>query len=189
MKKILAGILACVLALGMLCACGGSGKDTNGDGETGKRLPSGSFYTLKEAYANGWLTREDLMEITYRGSGEVLLLTVPESELPNGWNGNPEAYFQKIDYTSPYPDPVLDKDTEKAIIHSYQAKYFSKYNGNDDDFTVVFYGEFHGSYVCDICGKDINRGGGVWYEAIGDVVYLVGGEPGQSFEVFRFDQE
>lgn len=178
MKKILAGILACVFALGTLCACGGSGNGANGNGET-QNFPSGSFYTLKEAYANGWLTREDLMEITYRGSGEVLLLTVPESEIPK-W-GITEEYFQEIDYTSPYPDPVLDKNTEKAIAYAEFGEI-----GSDGILFLTYCGEFNGCYVVRIVPRDsLGPGGGPYVSCAGVVWH----DLFPYYEVFRFDQE
>lgn len=41
-----------------------------------EKLPTGSFYTLQEAYEKGWLTKEDLMNIAYYHNAQYFKVAI-----------------------------------------------------------------------------------------------------------------
>ena len=168
MKKVFALLVTSLIVLCALCGCGGT------------EYPSGSFYTMEEAYEIGWITKEDIMEACYRRFGYVVEVTDEDIDAPG----------VEVDYTSPYPDPVLDEQTEKAIIHAFHNEIRGPEHGYSEntDYEVYFYGEFHGSYVvlmrCLLADDD----GAIWEENIADIVWSHSGYA-NDFTVFRFDEE
>ena len=174
MKKFLVTLLTCILALGMLCGCG--------------ELPSGQFYTMEEAYENGWITREDIMEVCYRSFGEVKELTIPQEQAENF--GFDEEDVQIVDYVSPYPEPVLDKKTEKAIIHAYYIETNGAEHGYSEskNYTFVFYGKFNDFYIVNVrcIAPDCTYSLGWRHKSVAGIAWLEG--EGWNFQVFRFDE-
>ncbi len=165
MKKILASLVTIIFVLGMLCGCGGT------------EYPSGSFYTMEEAYENGWITKEDIMEVCYRRFGSVYECSAE----------NPEESVE-VDYTSPYPDPVLDRKTEKAIIHADYVRGNGQEHGiSESDYTLTFYGEFDGSYIVLMRCSKADDDCAIWDENIADIVWSHSGYA-NDFRVFRFDE-
>ena len=132
MKKIISIILALISVICVAFALGGCG-DTN--------EVRGEFYTLKEAYENGWLNEDDLKSIAcgyydkykyeenpYGGYER------PAEELSKEMeNEIKQAYLNQI---AKYPDVLLDK----VEI----SRYYGKYNGN---FVVSMYSQY---FMCDI---------------------------------------
>ena len=166
MKKVFALLVTSLIVLCALCGCGGT------------EYPSGSFYTMEEAYEIGWITKEDIMEACYRRFGYVVEVTDEDIDAPG----------VEVDYTSPYPDPVLDEQTEKAIIHAYYVKYNGQKYGHSEseDYSLDFYGEFQGSYILIIRCADVDYGDGITQVTLAGITWV---ESGPAFKVFRFDEE
>lgn len=90
----------------------------------------GSFYSLYDAYDNGWLTKEDLMSIAYYNN--------------RGRWGN-EEIMGKTYKPAPKTPEVLSEETELKI-KSTAARDFNKENNTEytgDDFTIT---EYYGTY-------------------------------------------
>ena len=167
MKKVFALLVTSLIALCALCGCGGT------------EYPSGSFYTMEEAYENGWITKEDIMEACYRRFGYVVEVTDEDID----------ATGVEVDYTSPYPDPVLDEQTEKAIIHAYYVKYNGQKYGHSEseDYSLTFYGEFHDSYVLLVKVAGTAFPSVIVRKSLAGIGWSYTEEP--DFIVFRFDGE
>ena len=68
LTKLICVVLALVTCGGIMCACNKNDDDfrnlRNGEPEAGE------FYTLQEAYDNGWLSKGDLRNIAYHKTGD-----------------------------------------------------------------------------------------------------------------------
>ncbi len=127
-KKLMSIGAAAVMGACLFCGCGDD-------------VPAGEFYSLQEAYDNGWLTREDLLSVAYYQN--------------HSWGEEQVEYPQK-----------LDLDTEKDLIEVYAKKK----NMNTEDVRIFsYYGTYNGSYVIDIGHRDGIVTGVVWTETVGGV--------------------
>jgi len=127
-KLIVVGMLL-VMALSFLPACGPTESP-------------GAFYTLQEAYDNGWLTAEDLRSIAYYHHGGQKVIPIPDS---NG-NFNPYGDFSMVDEEEGYaPLPknpeVLSAETEKQIKQTMNLQYDLKYKLKD-----IYIKKYNGTY-------------------------------------------
>lgn len=119
MKKILI-ILSAILAAVLLC-CGIVGCTSQ---------PDGTFYSLDEAYTNGWLSQDDLKNIAYyyhTQHGETEHIDESFTPTPKTPETLSEEVQKKIKRT--YLNDVLDMpdgSLDRVIIHNY----FGTYNGN-----------------------------------------------------------
>ena len=124
------------LFLGVIIAFGISGCETTDtpSGDLPEEETAGSFYTLQEAYDNGWLTQEDLMNIAYYNNG--------------GRTDNEEIMSE--DYQpAPQTPEVLSEKTELKI-KSTAAKEYREDNIKDvvaDGFTITRYYGTYGDCV------------------------------------------
>ena len=68
LTKLICVVLALVTCAGIMCACNKNDDDfrnpRNGEPEAGE------FYTLQQAYDNGWLSKFDLLNIAYHKTGD-----------------------------------------------------------------------------------------------------------------------
>ena len=103
----------------------------------------GTFYTLQEAYDNGYLTREDLMSICYYRFNEVWLGENLDS-----------ASWVKYEYTQKHTQQELDKSVENDIKKTYysihKSDFFDKEGtalGGIDNLSVQYFGTYNDSYV------------------------------------------
>ncbi len=96
---------------------------------------SGTFYSLKEAYDSGYLTREDIMSIAYYHNGGI--------QCNEDIMGEDYAPIPKV-------PSELSEETSKKIrstaAHGYN-KQFSGRNAAADDFSIVEYCGTYGDCV------------------------------------------
>lgn len=134
--KLLIGVLltaALVFSagLGTLVGCADGGID-------------GKFYTLQEAYANNWLTKDDIMEVCYYRFGEVWLGENLNSDSWVKYEYEPQNTLQELDksvenniknaYYSTHKSDFLDKEGNSlGGIGNLTVQYFGTYN----DFCVI----------------------------------------------------
>ena len=150
MKKVLALLLALVSIIGVSLSFGGCGK-----------LETGTFYTVSEAYENGFLTREQVMSIAYY--------------YHEGYDSTQcDEKIISEDFT-PFPKSpeTLNKKTDKAIKTSfYNSAYWAQYENKRtfDDIGYVYYGTY-GNAVAVIVSAGIEGVSTVsWKEEVGDCI-------------------
>ena len=98
---LLAAAMVLSVGLGVLVGCGGS---------------NGELYTLQEAYANGWLTKDDMMEVCYERFGEVWLRENLDSD---SW--------VRYEYVPKHTRQELDKSVENDIKKAYYSIHKSEF--------------------------------------------------------------
>ena len=98
---LLAAAMVLSVGLGVLVGCGGS---------------NGELYTLQEAYANGWLTKDDIMEVCYERFGEVWLRENLDSD---SW--------VRYEYVPKHTRQELDKSVENDIKKAYYSIHKSEF--------------------------------------------------------------
>ena len=132
MKKIisiftmfLAGIMisSCVFTL---TSCG----EKNGDTEI-----KGEFYSLKDVYENGEITRQDLLSIVYYANGGII---------ESNKNQYPEDFV-----STPKNPEELDANTERIIKNTY--KYLLKKENEKYYSDVIIEARYYGTYNDYIC--------------------------------------
>lgn len=138
----------------------------------------GTFYTIEEAYENGWLTRNDLMEVCYHRFGEVW---IGESSDSNTWikyEYNPQNMLSPLEMT-------VENDIKETYYSLHKSEFFDQ-DGNSlggiDDLSVQYYGTYNNSYVIVIeCS--------IWETGQTAMPTLVAGvawwETGDGFWVYR----
>lgn len=101
---ILAVAMTFSVGLGGLVGCDGS---------------NGGFYTLQEAYANGWLTKDDVMEVCYYRFGEVWLGENLDSDSWVRFEYDPKHTRQELDQS-------VENDIKKLIIPFIKVNFLIK---------------------------------------------------------------
>lgn len=111
------------------------------DKEIEEELPeeeelAGSFYTLQEAYDNGWLTRDDLMSIAYYHH---------KNTMNDGYMFNSDLMGEDFKPIDNFPDSLskqLELSIRKTRLNSLNAEY------STDEFTLENVGisSYYGSY-------------------------------------------
>lgn len=133
---------------------------------------AGNFYSIGEAYDNGWLTRENIMSIAYYHNG--------------GRNNNEEIMSE--DYKPlPKTPEVLSWETQYKIKIAGAKEYREKYN--------IKNAEANGFYIIEYCGtygdcvavmmKDVYSGGAevVWTDSVAGVnLFYINGN---SIKIWR----
>ena len=161
MKKLLAMLLATLLlgvgALG-LAGCGPK--------------TYGTFYTLQEAYDNGYLTREDLMSIAYYQNGSR---RYNESIMPE-------------DYAPIPKDPEeLSESTSLRIRSTAAADWNAEYPDDDataEDFWIDYYYGTYGNCVAVMMRDNLSGTTGVvWIGIVADVSFSY--NSGKEIRVWR----
>ncbi|MCL2798334.1 MAG: hypothetical protein FWD58_09835 [Firmicutes bacterium] len=132
LKKLIALGVLCVIALSCFSAC-----------DPKVEISKGAFYTLQEAYDNGWLTQEDLRSIAYyHNGGEVFI--VPEGFVYTT-NIKLHEEMEEIEHLpNPKNPEVLDAETEKQIKLA-QVNELRKYNiriARKDVSIIGYYGTY-----------------------------------------------
>ena len=112
---------------------------------------TGTFYSLKEAYDNGWLTREDIMHIAYFRSGSV-------GEYDEDYN------VKKVDFKPTMEKPVLSERLEADIKESYYKLHKDEFDSKGYDkaealqkLKIQYLGQYKDSHVVVICPGDGHR--------------------------------
>ena len=111
---------------------------------------AGEFYTLQEAYDNGWLTQEDLLSIAYHYN--------------HGREDNEELMGE--DYVpQPKTPETLSKQTEKSIKQTELDKYNngrepgSEYYGTLDQVYILgYYGTYNGCVCSAVACRSEGKG-------------------------------
>ena len=92
---------------------------------------TGTFYTLQEAYENGWLTQADLMSIAY---------------FHNGGRWHNEEIMSETYEPLPKTPGVLSEETKLTVKNTAVNEYKMKYPGTHsasiakiEDFTITEY--------------------------------------------------
>ena len=119
-KKCLSVILAFAAGIAAVCCTGCSP-------EQRYAKSVGSFYSLDEAYENGWLTQTDLKNIAYYFHTQ---------------GGDAE----RVDETftpSPKSPEMLDEDTQNKLRRTYLDEVIDMPEGS---FTRVFLSDYYGTY-------------------------------------------
>ena len=148
MKKLLAMLLAALLLGVGALGIAGCGPKTYG-----------TFYTLQEAYDNGYLTREDLLNIAYH-------------------NGDRERNESALQNFEPTPIGELSEEISLKIRESL-AKHFRDIErapeATANDFTIVIYlGCYNGYYAfrySDAFTGYPENIGGHYSQEVGEILY------------------
>ena len=123
--KVICFFVALIMCAGVMCACNKNDDDfrnpRNGEPEAGE------FYTLQEAYDNGWLSKGDLRNISYHKTGD----------------GQRKGFRP-----TPKNPEMLSAETELAIKEDW-AKYLMRGNSEleavaDGIFIRAYYGIYEG---------------------------------------------
>lgn len=136
-KKIIIGVVTVLLFSCLFIGCGST---------------NGTFYTLNEAYEDGLITRENVMNIAALRTGSVM--TILNTDQPP-WE------FEEVDFTAVEPDAPLDNALKKQIVKDFKASKKDKladceifaYYGTYGDYIAL---EISFSYV-DIAVPDVMR--------------------------------
>ena len=110
LKRIICFGAALIMGMCIFCGCG--------------KEPSGTFYTLQEAYDEGWISYEEVKNISYySNNGQVYEKSM--DDIPADIDYRPEGDGTKqIDYTPIPRDPEkLDAKTTKKIRKDYLEFY------------------------------------------------------------------
>lgn len=125
MKRIKRGLIA-VLAAAILVATLGC---FAGCGPT----PSGTFYTLQEAYEGGMLTREELMSIAYYHNGgrqyNEEIMGEEYTPIPKEPAELSAVIVQAIKQTY-WNDHFSESNPDKIALSDISTQYFGCYNGS-----------------------------------------------------------
>lgn len=101
-------LIACVV---VLCACNDNKSEIN--------AVDGEFYTLQEAYDNGWLSKTDLKNIAYQLNGTKPIGFTPKDKEPLSAE---DERLLKNDYASRFDD---GRTADDVLI----CGYYGQYNG------------------------------------------------------------
>ena len=84
--------------------------------------PEGSFYTLNEAYDNGWLTTEDLKSTAfyYRGDADTGFVAKPKN--PETLSAETESAIKQA-----YLEVLKERKPEATIDNVWIAEYYGTY--------------------------------------------------------------
>ncbi|MCL2410542.1 MAG: hypothetical protein FWC97_02755 [Treponema sp.] len=192
MKKKLFLTAVILLFVGLfLIAC-------NGDKEV--NVSRGTFYSLQEAYDNGFINRDDIKHISYFATGLVVeVLDGYEDEWEMEW-GIPESYWTKIrriDFTPQKPNPSLTNISPQVIASMKSAFYtankelmdISLQQGINDGWIpkgttatdtisiMDFFGEYNGSYAVRITSNLWGYGGVAVYQLVSNIGWGFGSAP------------
>lgn len=103
----------------------------------------GTFYTIEEAYENGWLTRNDLMEVCYHRFGEVWIGESSDSYTWIKYEYNSQSMLSPLEMT-------VENDIKETYYSLHKSKFYDQ-DGNSlgeiDDLSVQYYGTYNDSYV------------------------------------------
>ena len=132
---------------------------------------TGSFYTLQEAYDNGWLTQDDIMSIAYYRHGRTY---------------NEEIMSE--DYQpAPKTPEVLSEKTELKIKSTAAKEYSEEYDikyAEADGFTITEYCGTYGNCIAVMMTDNYSGTTGVvWIDSIAGVNFYYGN--GRRMKIWR----
>ena len=133
----------------------------------------GEFMTLREAYNSGYITKDDIMEMSYYSLGAVY-------KIPEGLTGT-DAFnsdnWEKIDYIPRTQELVpLDEQTERDIKNSYFALNSNEFeaegkNYDPDILYLTYYGQSNGYYIVKIKSDILNYPGAGFIDDYDGIVF------------------
>ena len=148
--KLICLTIVLIMCAGILCACNNDDDFRNArNGEP----EAGEFYTLQEAYDNGWLSKGDLRNIAYYLSG---------SGQRKGFKPTPKdpeelSAATELAVKEDWAKYLREKGTENAVADGVMIKnYFGTYDG----LVAVFVYDSYSGYSCAMVEKSV---GGVKY--------------------------
>lgn len=153
MKKLLVGVVAVLCCFGAVFA---------GCGQNNNETISGEFYTVEEAYKNGLLKYDDLLNIAYLHDNE------------RDFNKDLNKDVIGEDFVSAQKSPAkLSEETENAIKQCYCDKHIYDEDITISDLGVVYYGTYNecvaimvwvnnGAYATEVI-DDVVDGIHFWY--------------------------
>lgn len=110
-KMLICATLTLVLCCFTLCAC-------DDDDKPNVDAVDGEFYTLQEAYDNGWLSKTDLYNIAYHLMGTKPVGFTPKEKEPLPIE---DERLLKSDYASRFVEDGITADD--VSIHGYYGQY------------------------------------------------------------------
>lgn len=154
---LVALILGIVMVFGIVCC----------------NVVMGRFYTLQEAYENGWLTQADLMSIAYYHNG--------------GRAHNEEIMDEDYEPTPKSPE-VLSKWTESKIkmaaAKEYRGKEYNIKDAKARGFTITEYCGTYGDCVAVMMKDNYSDGPAiVWTDIVAGVNIYYG--DGRTMKIWR----
>ena len=165
MKKILSILLSLISVICIAFAFSACGEEQS-NGEFGE----GKFYTVTEAYENGYLTREQVMSIAYYHNG--------------GNYKNEEIMGEDYKPLSITPK-TLSVQAENSIKQThlneyYEGKDYAELSGIRID---SYYGTYNGCFVVMISDDYSGTAGIVWIEEVAGInIYYISGN---RIEIWR----
>lgn len=171
MKKLFGIFIALILAVVMVFGVAGCNKKP-AEKSPEEEESKGTFYSLQEAYDNGWLTRADIMSIAYYKN--------------RGRTYNEEIMSEDYEPLPKVPE-VLSNLTELKIKSTAAKEYREKYNmqyAEADGFTITEYcGTYNGCVA--VMMRDVYSGeaGVEWTDSVAGVnIYY---NSGKSIKIWR----
>lgn len=141
-------------------------------------IATGDFMSLREAYDNLLLTRDDIKEICYYNSGKVY-------EVPEGAE-NPEDYncWVQVDFT---PKNKLKPKLEAQLRTDIKISYSAKFPRSDPKkIEVYYYGQYNDVYVVKLDSEEWSYGAISWVENFDGVVWW---ESAPEFKIFYYFEQ
>ena len=145
-KKWLAFLAACMLFVAAVLVAGCTPE---------QQYAVGNFYSLEEAYENGWLTQEDILSIAYYYN--------------QGAEGN-EALMGESYAPEPTAPEMLDEERANQIKRTYLNDVIAMPDGTFEHVIIrAYYGTYHENIVIHI--TDDYHG----YDYVSEPEYEIGG--------------
>ena len=130
----------------------------------------GKFYSLQEAYDNGWLTREELLSIAYYYQGKYLNEELmPEDYLPI--TKNPE---------------VLSEEIQLEIRQTFYERYVKGGTYTLDDVEIQAYCGKYGEYIAVKIESLFSTTGNIVERVINGVTFYYEGGYGDEFQIVMY---
>ena len=150
--KLICLCLALVTCVGILCAC--NKNDDSFRNPRNDEPEAGEFYTLQQAYDNGWLSKGDLRNIAYHktGDGQRKGFT-PTPKAPETLSAETELAIKED-----RANRLREQGTENAVA---DGVYITNYFGSYDGLVAIFVYDAYSGYACAIVNKTV---GGVKFK-------------------------
>ena len=117
----------------------------------------GEFYTLQQAYDEGWLTQEDLKDIAW---------------YHNGGNTFNEQIMGGDFQPRPKSPEALDKMTDRSIKQTYIKSFLSKENAGTGGVHIDgYYGSYNGCYPLMMSDNYSGTTGAIVMRTVGGVTF------------------
>lgn len=157
-KKLICVAVVLIISVGILCACNDDDFRNPRNGEP----EAGEFYTLQEAYDNGWLSKGDLRNIAYYYGGDGQRKGFEPTPK------NPEELSEETELAI-RADWAERNGGENANDNVWQISRL-KYCGTYDGLTIVY---IHSGAICaQIVGEQKIGGIKFVYPVAAHIIYV-----------------